>query len=55
MLRAVASGIMMATYGHQIQSEDDPYSHLANVAMQLTVEAGIAGGSSVDFFPIRKS
>ena len=43
---------MMATYGHQIESNDDEFVHLSKKVTELIVEVGSAGTALVDFLPI---
>ena len=44
---------MMSTYGHQIESSEDEYVHLAKEATDLVSGAG-STGSVLDLIPIRE-
>lgn len=46
--------IMEITYGHRIDSLEDPYVKLAYEATSATVLAGSPGSMLVDFFPVRE-
>ncbi|KAM5537299.1 hypothetical protein V8D89_009029 [Ganoderma adspersum] len=46
--------IMEITYGHRIDSLEDPYVKLAYEATSATVLAGSPGSMLVDFFPVLK-
>lgn len=41
----------MSTYGHQIDSDNDPFINLVTRATEMTVQSGSPGGTPVDFFP----
>ena len=41
----------MATYGHQVVSDDDEYVNLVERTNAITVQTGSPGGTPVDFFP----
>lgn len=41
----------MATYGHQVVSDDDAYVNIVEKANAMTVQSGSPGGTPVDFFP----
>ena len=43
---------MEITYGHRIDSLQDPYVKLAQHATEATVRAGSPGSMLVDFFPV---
>lgn len=46
--------IMEITYGHRIDSLEDPYVKLVHEAASATVAAGSPGSMLVDFFPVRE-
>ena len=46
--------IMEITYGHRIDSLEDPYVKLVHEATSATVSAGSPGSMLVDFFPFRE-
>lgn len=52
--RFATAVIMEITYGHRIETDDDPYLRLAKDVDRLLNGAGSAGASVVDFFPFRK-
>lgn len=45
---------MEITYGHRIQSDDDPYIEIAEGVNYIGTQSGIPGMSPVDVFPFRK-
>ncbi|KAH8114956.1 cytochrome P450 [Phellopilus nigrolimitatus] len=44
--------LMMATYGHKVESDNDAYAMIAVEASSLATEGGAPGASLVDFIPI---
>lgn len=53
--RLIASSILMATFGHEVTSEQDPYINLVNRTTKMSTDAGSPGGTIIDLFPARKS
>ncbi|TFK29092.1 cytochrome P450 [Coprinopsis marcescibilis] len=49
--RYAAATILKITYGHQVNSYDDPFVHLAERAATMTVQSGSPAATLVDFFP----
>ncbi|KAH8114929.1 cytochrome P450 [Phellopilus nigrolimitatus] len=49
--RLIASSILMATFGHEVTSENDPYIALVNRTTKMSTDAGSPGGTIIDFFP----
>jgi hypothetical protein len=44
----------MSTYGYEFESEDDPRRGMVERAARMSVEAGAAGATVVDFVPFRE-
>ena len=42
----------MATYGYQVDSDNDPYTNLVEKVNIMTVEPGAPGSTLVDLFPV---
>ncbi|THH01886.1 hypothetical protein EW145_g6841 [Phellinidium pouzarii] len=51
--RLIAGSILMATFGHEVVSENDPYVSLVNRTTKMSTEAGSPGGTFIDLFPAR--
>lgn len=49
--RYVSSIIVMATYGYEFESDDDPRRAMIERVVKMTVEAGATGTALVDFMP----
>lgn len=50
--RATASTLTMATYGYEVESEEDAYVKLVEEVNLMTVEPGAPGSTLPDLFPI---
>ncbi|KAI5122653.1 hypothetical protein M0805_007915 [Coniferiporia weirii] len=49
--RLIASSILMATFGHEVTSENDAYIALVNRTTKMSTDAGSPGGTLIDLFP----
>lgn len=54
IFRTTASTVTMATYGYEVESEDDAYVKLVEKVNIMTVEPGAPGSTLPDLFPIRE-
>lgn len=43
----------MATFGHEVTSDNDPYIALVNRTTKMSTDAGSPGGTIIDLFPAR--
>lgn len=51
--RLIAASILMATFGHEVTSEDDAYISLVKRTTKMSTDAGSPGGTIIDLFPSR--
>ncbi|THH08829.1 hypothetical protein EW145_g2435 [Phellinidium pouzarii] len=49
--RLIAGSILMATYDHEVTSDNDPYVSLVNRTTKMTTDSGSPGGTFIDLFP----
>lgn len=52
--RLIAASILMATFGHEVTSEDDAYISLVKRTTKMSTDAGSPGGTIIDLFPSRQ-